>query len=359
MNKTENKEASTSALFDPSMLMLRKARDGLYESFYFRGNSSDDTQAFLLKHNFLRRHGERGVRVEITVVAFNRRTGVVHTAQDFEELSQTAFSHQTRGQQWDAMSMHLASGTFFEITREKVRGRLYGAEGVVTWEFDLTRQNEVLYHFPHSRLYQLPLPRKKVLTRDISVQYQGALVFTDFAAEGFFKGEVSHNWGTEHAREYAYAACSIFPNESDVYFAGFTAQLALVSGLVKLPRLSFGALKYEGKWLYFNALNRSYQQEVMGLSDYQWSVILCNDDYRLEVGVDGFNPRIEPWVALNYEQPSGRRVVVKSTQFAHGHLKLFDSKSGTLIKECRSEAFSLETLQPDSVPLSRGGIGKL
>lgn len=112
MNKTENKEASTSALFDPSMLMLRKARDGLYESFYFRGNSSDDTQAFLLKHNFLRRHGERGVRVEITVVAFNRRTGVVHTAQDFEELSPTAFSHQTRGQQWDAMSMHLASGTF-------------------------------------------------------------------------------------------------------------------------------------------------------------------------------------------------------------------------------------------------------
>lgn len=344
-------------MLDPVALMLPKARDGLYESFYFRGNSLDGRRAFWLKHNFLRRHGERGVSLDVALVLFDRDAGTVHVAQDREDLSPQSFHALCRGKHWDAISANIASGSFFEITRERLRGKLHTVEGVAAWDLALQRSDDVLYHFPHSRLYQLPLPKKKVLTRDSRLHFSGSLSVGEVTMSGEFRGVGGHNWGSEHAHEYAYAACNMFREDDSACFDGFTARLALVAGLLRTPRLSMAALRHDGKWHHFNALSRTYQQEVEALSDYQWAVVLKNDTHRLELQVDGANPRIEPWVALHYEHPGGARSVVKNTKFASGRLRLFEGGGEVPVVELSSDCFELETLLPGNVPGSRGFVG--
>lgn len=344
-------------MLDPVSLMLPRARDGLYESFYFRGNSRDGRQAFWLKHNFLRRHGERGVLLESTLVLFDRANGAVHVAQDREDLSPQSFVALCRTRHWDSISANMASGSFFEIGRERLWGKLHTTEGSAAWDVALSRSDETFYHFPHSRLYQLPLPKKKLLTRDSRLHFKGSFRVGEVVLDGEFVGVSGHNWGTEHAHEYAYAACNIFREDESACFDGFTARLALAAGLLRSPRLSMAALKLKGEWHYFNALSRTYQQDVRALSDYQWSVVLKNESHRLELQVDGANPRIEPWVALHYDHPGGARSVVKNTKFASGRLQFFELAGKEPLIELSSDCFELETLLPDNVPAGRGFVG--
>jgi len=342
---------------DPAALIMARARDGLYESFYFRGNRLDGQQAFWLKHNLLRRHGERGVLVEVTLVLFNRASGEVVTAHDREDLSPQAFSALARSRHWEVLSANLASGSFFEINREKVRGKLHTSRGSAAWDVALTRSDEVLYHFPHPRLYQLPFPKKKILTRDAHMRFCGKFVVGDKVVEGEFVGVNGHNWGTEHAHEYAYAGCNMFREDAGACFDGFTAKLALAAGLVRTPHLSLAALKVNGSWHYFNALSRAYQQSVDALHDYHWSMTLKNATHRLELSVDGANPRVEPWVALHYEHPGGARSVVKNTKFASGRLQLFENGQHHALAQLSSDCFDLETLLPGNTPMDRAYVG--
>jgi hypothetical protein len=344
-------------MLDPVSLVLPRARDGLYESFYFRGNSEDGRQAFWLKHNLLRRHGERGVLLETSLVLFDRATTQVHVAHDREDLSPQSFNALARSRHWETLSASLASGSFFEISRECLHGKLHTTRGRAGWDLKLGRSDDVLYHFPHARLYHLPLPKKKVLTRDSFMHFSGSLSVGDVSMSGNFVGVNGHNWGTEHAHEYAYAGCNLFREDATACFDGFTARLALAAGLLRTPRLSLAAFRLDGEWHHFNALSRSYQQDVQALSDYQWSITLKNETHRLEVTVDGANPRIEPWVALHYEHPGGARSVVKNTKFARGKLRFFEQGKESPLAELSSDCFELETLLPSNEPHDRGYVG--
>lgn len=336
-------------MIDPVALVMARARDGLYESFYFRGNSRDGRHAFWLKHNLLRRHGERGVALEIGLILYDRVSGEVQVAHDSEDMSPQAFNAFARTRNWDALSGNMASGSFFAISRERLNGRLHTSRGHAAWDLALQRSDDVLYHFPHSRLYQLPLPKKKVLTRDSRMSFSGTLRVGDVSLSGEFVGVNGHNWGTEHAHEYAYAGCNLFHEDADACFDGFSARLALAAGLVRTPHLSLAALRYGGEWHHFNALSRCYQQDVRMLSDFHWSIVMKNDTHTLELSVDGGNPRLLPWVALNYLHPGGVRSVVKNTKFARGRLRLA-THEGEAVAELNSDCFELETLLPANIP---------
>lgn len=344
-------------MIDPVAFALPAARDGLYESFYFRGTSSDGRHAFWLKHNLLRRHGERGVTLENALILFDRQNGRVEALYDKEDMSPQAVAGFLRSGHWEQAAANFASGSFFEISCEGLRGRLHTAQGQASWTLALTRSDEVLYHFPHDRLYHLPWPKKKVITRDCFLRFRGRLSCAGLDIEGEFLGMNGHNWGTEHAYEYAYADCNLFREEPGAYFDGFSVKLALARGLVKTPFLSMASLKLDGRWHHFNALSQIWKQRVTALDDYRWRFALHNDTHRLEVSIDGRNPRIEPWVALHYDHPAGARSVVKNTKFASGRLRLFVHDSTEPVRELTSEHFELETLLPGNIPGGKGYVG--
>lgn len=344
-------------MIDPAALMMARARGGLYESFYFRGNSLDGKQAFWLRHNLLRRDGERGVMLEVTLVLFDRKSGEVVTAHDREDLSPASFSALSRSQSWETLSANLASGSFFEINRERVRGKLHTLRGSASWEAVLARSDEVLHHLPHAQLYALPFPKSKILTRDVYMQFKARFSVGNKVVEGEFIGVNGHGWGREYAHEYAYAACNQFNEEAGACFEGFSAKLALAAGFLRTPYFSLAALKTQGEWHYFNALSRTYQPRVHALHDYQWSVTLRNATHRLEVLVNGENPRLLPWVALHDGQPDSTRSVVKSTRFASGRVQLFENGQSSSVFELSSDGFELETVLPANIPADRTYIG--
>jgi hypothetical protein len=344
-------------MIDPVGFALPGARNGLYESFYFRGASSDGRHAFWLKHNLLRRDGQSDVMLEIAFVIFDRVTGEAEVVYDKEVLSTAAFATFSRSGRWEQASANFATGSFFSISREKLRGKLHTSHGTAQWELALNRSDEVLYHFASDRLYRLPWPKKKIITRDCFLRFSGRISCAGITVEGDFLGMNGHNWGTEHAHEYAYADCNRFAEEEGACFDGFTARLAVARGLIKSPYLSMCSLKTGGRWHHFNALSASWKQRVGALDDYRWIVTFINDTHRLELNVDGQNPRIEPWVALHYDHPGGARSVVKNTKFARGTLQLFDAANGGLITALSSDFFELETLLPGNLPTSKGYAG--
>lgn len=344
-------------MIDPVAFALPNARDGLYESFYFRGVSHDGRHAFWLKHNLLRRHGERGVTVENAFVIFDRVTGESEVIYDKDELNPAAVSAFLRSGHWEQASANFASGSFFSISREALKGKLHTSRGSASWELALDRSDEVLYHFPNERLYRLPWPKKKIITRDCFLRFKGRISCAGITVDGDFLGMNGHNWGTEHAYEYAYADCNRFAEDTEACFDGFSVKVALARGLVKSPFLSMCSLRLDQRWHHFNALSVSWKQRVEALDDYRWIATFHNATHRLELNIDGQNPRVEPWVALHYDHPGGARSVVKNTKFATGRLRLYTLDGVTPERELTSQFFELETLLPGNMPTGKGYVG--
>lgn len=339
-------------------LPLQRPGTGLYESFYFRGTAPDGRTAFWLKHNLLRYRGERTVWVENALVLFDRGARATRTLYQKEELGPDAAARLfAEARDWDHLSFRFANGSFFEISRERLRGRIQAEDGDATWELTLERSDEVLYHLSRDRLYTLPLPKKKLLTRDIRLGFDGTLRGRDMSFAGRFLGMNGHNWGTEHAHAYAYANCAEFTGGEDAFFDGLSVKLALAGGRLKTPWLSLAALKVDGRWHRFDSLLAAMRHPVSALSDFRWSAQLTNATHRLQVEIDGGTPQNEPWVALHYQHPDRRVSVVKNTKFAALTLRLFERRATTPLRELTSGVCELETLLPSNLPRGPGYVG--
>lgn len=345
-------------MINPVTFVLPMARDGLYESFYFRGSSADGRYAFWLKHNLLRYHGDDTVVVENALMLFVRGESRVRAVYDKAAFSAAEFGQRTASTHWEQFRCQLHEGSAFAIGRDRLTGELHSEGGRAAWALALTRSDEVLYHFPHERYYTLPWPKKKILTRDCRLRFQGRLQCEDLTIEGEFIGMNGHNWGTEHAWRYAYADCTRFTDVEEACFDGFSVQLALAGERIKTPYLSMASLKWAGQWIHFNSLLKAPRQEVNALTDYRWALTLNNKQHRLEVDCDGADPGRLPWVGLHYDHPGGKRSVVKNTKFAKLRLRLYAHDRHRPLVELTSDDAELETLLPDNRPTNAGYVGR-
>lgn len=331
---------------------------GLYESFYFRGTSADGKHAFWLKHNMLRYKGSGDVRLEGALILFDRNANKTSAVYSYEVVDAERFARMSdQAKDWEHVALQLRNGSSVQTGRNYLSGHIVGEGGQARWDLQVQRSGMKLKPFPHESMYRLPWPANKVLTRDCHVDFHGSLWAGDLAFSGSFHGMNGHNWGTSHARTYAYANCAQFRGRDSAYFDGFTAQVPLAGGLLLTPKLSIGCLHARGRWHIFNSLRRVAANPVPRLDDWGWKVELSNDSHRLEVDVDGASPRELPWVALHYENPNRHRSTIKSTKFASLKLRLL-RRSGEVEDELFSDACEFETLLPHNRPTGDGYIGR-
>lgn len=346
-------------MIDPVAIQLLQtpALSGLYESFYFRGTSTDGRFGWWLKHNLLRQQGESRVLVENALITFDRNTCSVRVAHQQEFVD--ADDLQARlggGNNWDYVHFTFASGAYFRISRDHIEGRINDKIGA-SWQLSLTRSDETLWHYPYDLLYRAPFPKKKVLTRDCHLVSEGKVQCGDQRLNSEYTGMNGHNWGSEHAHAYAYADCCEF-DEGDAYFDAFSARVAIAGGLITTPFFSMASLQWGGEWFHFNDFLASLRQKVALLNDYRWSATLKNRTHLLELDIDGERPDKEPWVGLHYAHPSGKISVVKNTKFARGTLRLYDRHRHKLLIELNTDRFELETLLPNNRPSGPDYQGK-
>ncbi len=334
-------------MINPSLVKLNlNPRDkGLYESFYFRGTSRDGRFGFWLKHNLLRHVKDRFVAIECALILFDKQTNQVQAVHDKEIVSDYEYQSLPfmKTHDWDSLEYTFAHGSQFSIQDELLHGKIQAHNGKAQWNFKLKRSHESLFHFSPVSLYSLPWPKKKILTREIHLEFSGEITINGQIVKADFVGMNGHNWGTEHAHQYAYANCNVWDKGEIAYFDGFSAKVN-VTGKVATPYLSMASFKLDDDWYHFNRLQDAWRGSVSKLSDYAWALKLANQTHILQIDIDGASPSKLPWVALNYQHPNRAVSVVKNTKFARGMVRLIDKRTNHAIKELTSDYFELETL---------------
>lgn len=337
-------------MIEPStvQLNLKKRNQGLYESFYFRGNSEDGKWGFWLKHNLFRFHHDRYVIVSNHFILFNRdscQTDIYHVEEkltDYEYLNYPGF----QAKNWDDCSFEFSEGSYFKITKDKLSGQIIQDGKSLSWKLHLDRSDMTYYHFPQKWFYKGFFPKKKILTRDCFLGFKGTIKSSgDETIETSFMGMNGHNWGKEHAHQYFYANCNQFHQDKNIYFDGFSAKLALLRGKVKTPYLSGCSLYMKGKWYHFNEVYASMNHDVNSNHNHHWEVSFVNKDHQLNVCVYG-GPSEMPWAKLDYDHPDHKVSHIGNTKFAKGELELMERKSGTHLALLTSKHFELETCFP-------------
>lgn len=327
-------------------LTLTPRNRGLYESFYFRGNSRDGRYGFWLKHNLLRFKNDRFVTIECSLLLFDKNICNTKILKVAERLTDYEYSRHPSLQEgdWDNLSFRFQNGSYFKISRQELSGQINSDIGQARWTLDLERSNNVYHHFSNNWFYTSFFPKKKILTRDTFITFTGEIKSgSDEEWRGEFYGMNGHNWGKEHAFAYAYANCNQFNNNQVAYFDALSAKIVFLNGTIKSPYLSLASLRIGDKWYNFNSVATSFCHRVKKLSQKEWCAEFRNKNYILRIDIDGNEPQT-PWVALNYLHPSRKNSVVNNTKFAKGSLTLIKKETGEEIAKLDSEYFELETL---------------
>lgn len=320
------------------------SKKGLYESFYFRGNSLQSGQSFWLKHNLLIFKKSLSAQVESILIFFDKDSKAINIYKLETEISldQLELVKSQAKNSWEDISFKFPNESFFKIEKNKLQGKLITEIGTVSWDFDLTKSNINYFHFPKDKYYRWPFPKKKIITNDIDVLFSGKIVINDQTFSDNFKGMNGHNWGTEHAYLYQYANCNQFMNGEDAFFDGFSAKI-LLGKIIKSPYLSSCGLKIGKDWFYFNDMMALWKHDLKELKEKSWAVTFENEKYLLSVEI---SDEKHDWAHLNYHHPDHKVSVINNTKFASGTLRLVSKNDCTIVKELKSDFFELESLIP-------------
>ena len=333
-------------MIQPNLIITSKnhLKSGIYESYYFRGNHIDGNLSFWLKHNLIIFSGNPEIRFDSTIIIFDKQQKLSTSYQLAEIFSISDFEKQTQNiDSWDEFKFNFRNGSNISISNQLLKGKIQTIDGEVSWDLNLNPSNQTYYHFSKDWFYHGFFPKKKILTRDIDLTFNGIINTPSLKMEGNFKGLNGHNWGKEHAYRYAYGNCNQFLEDSNAYFDGFSAKITLGPGLIKSPFLSSCSLKTKKRWYHFNNVIKSYQHKVIIVDKYLWHVEFISSEFVMEVKIEGLNV---PWIELNYDHPSRRISKVNNTKYANGSIIIKNRTNKNIVESLSSDFFELESLIP-------------
>ncbi|PTQ89033.1 hypothetical protein [Agitococcus lubricus] len=331
----------------PLQIQAKTTHRGLYESFDFRGVSADERYAFILRHTFSRPWLARG-HLEVSLLCFDRQTRQTICVSEQEELRPEQEKQLLLLKDWQNCTFSLGSGSFFTIQRDNLRGKLHTSQGSISWSLRLYRQDKTVHSFPPNLCINRLWPRQQVSICDRQLKYLGKIQHHALDIAGEFLGTNHHYAGHGYPLEYASAQGRHFAEDKDAYFYGLSSRLH-VGQVLKTPYLSMASLYVYGRWYNFRQLSRSFRHQLEALDNFRWRIQFSNQDYGLEVDVNGQNPRLTAWAGWHVPQPTGSRVVVKATPFAQAKLTLYSKTNMATIASLTTQSMELRTLLPENL----------
>lgn len=324
-------------------------RRGLREQLAFVGCSGDGQTGFRVVLELRRPKGSRDIDLDVVIAAFDRRTGEVQCMHDQETVSWKALRQTSKAGDWRHFSANFASGSFLVLQGGVLRGRLHTRRGSAAFELTLTGDGASFQPYASERMQQLPvLPGLDLPSQRMTLA--GQVACAGMVLKGEFQGACWHEWSSRHAEEQASAFCNRFARDESAFFSGISLRYNVVGEWLQVPYLSMASLFAGGEWYHFNSALRAASHAVTALDNYRWLATFENRWHRLEVTIDGANPRVEPWLGIYEASPGGQFVVAKNTLFAAGKLRLYERANDRQLLELGSEHFCLETRWPAKPP---------
>jgi hypothetical protein len=295
---------------------------GIYESNYLKANSPDGERALWIKHNALVPVEGTGVG-EFWAIAYRRGAAPVVVKRE------VAWSEVDA----DASALRLACGDI-SLAPDRARGKIAS----IAWDVRLSGVQPALFHLPYARMYTGSFPKKKLLTPQPNLRFDGELTVAGerWAVDGWV-GLRGHNWGTEHAHSYAYGSVNAWDDGSaERTVDGFTVRIRLggrtspwlTAAVGRAPEVRKNRLRH---WLGAGSVELTRWEA-------RWPRARGGQPVRLEMTADP-----STYAGLRYAHPDGRESYCYNTKFADVRYEVGGER-------WTSRCGELEVLLPEPAP---------
>lgn len=200
--------------------------------------------------------------------------------------------------------------------------------------------------FPYEVMLSAPFPKFKLVTPHPVLRFDGEIsAWGERIEVDGWLGMQGHNWGKEHALEYAWGQCNFVDGNSAPMCSveGFTARIKL--GPITTPALSAMVVRRGGREYRFDRLVDTWRQDAT-IDDMSWSLRLRGRDGEAHLLMDS-DP--EDMACLRYMNPSGRPSYCFNSKLARTKLRVNPINEEGF--ECSSgHGGALEFLRPQPDP---------
>lgn len=304
---------------------------GHVESYFLRANHPSRPLAFWVKLTVLAPLVGDPV-VETWFIAFDGETGSTFAHRDTHPLDRHALAES------------LAAGTYrFDL----LGGRLVGQAGSAAFNLSFTPSSGPIGAsvsiFPFGWMLTAPFPKSKLVTPVPTAAFVGTVdcFGQQWTVDGWL-GMQGHNWGKEHAPEYAWGQC-IFPGGEPTMVEGFTGRIRLGSRLS--PRLSALVVRRGEREYRFDTIVDLWRQEAT-ITEQRWTLRMRGRDGEARLRMDASG---RPMACLGYGNPDGRLSYCFNSKLADTLLEV--SPRGGADFRCQSaHGGALELLRSEPDP---------
>lgn len=276
-------------------------RGGHVESYFLRANDPHRPRALWIKATILAPlDGEPAA--ELWFIHFDGETGRTRALRETWPLEGTTFATAV-----DRFRIAVGRAQFDLAADGGTRGEIEGDGGPCRWDLSFERPDtpvaRTLSLFPSRLMVDGPFPRSKPLTPFPALRFRGSLDLSGetVSVDGWW-GMQGHNWGREHAFEYAWGQC-LFPGEDgvpDAMVEGFTGRVRVAGRLT--PRLSALVVQRGERTYRFDRIFDYWRQQAT-VEGWRWALRLRGADGEASLTMDA---AARPLVCLGYRNPDGR-----------------------------------------------------
>ena len=302
---------------------------GHVESYFLRANDPSRPRALWLKATIFRPL-QGDPEAETWCIWFDGDHDRTWAHRSTRPLSEARFPSGSSGE------IRIGPALFHLGSSGSAKGGLDRGGESCRWDLRWTRvpgpMGDPLSTYPHQAMIEGPFPKSKTLTPFPALDFAGSV---DCLGERIdlagWRGMQGHNWGQEHAFEYAWGQC-LFPGGDgrvEAMVEGFTGRIRLAGR--PTPRMSALVVRHGAQTYRFDRVFDFWRQKV-AIDDFRWTVGLSGDDgtARLEMDAGG-----RLMVCLGYRNPDGRMSYCFNSKLARTTLRV--EPRGAAAFECRSE----------------------
>lgn len=295
-------------------------------------------QAFWLRMQSAGRGVAAAQTMTVSLATFRRDSNRAILVQDSEVMPAAAKRAWRRGGDWAALQYNWQSGSFLSADAGALRTRLFTARGQASARLQSL-------HAGAGAVLGWPLGGLDV--RDAA--WQGELSTAGQQVEGGFEGATWQHWGRLVVPGQAMAHCRHFTDRPDAAFFGL-GQIVLPQGQRREAlALGLGRLVVAGETILFDRWWPAPTVDAPRFDNYRWLATMVNRDCRLEISIDGGNPRLVPWLELDDLLPGGGSRLLRVTPFAAFRLRLFRRGRAEPLHDLRSPGGLLMMAVPGAI----------
>ena len=293
-------------------LRFSQGQHGRVESYFLRANDPNRPRAFWLKATVLAPLKGPAV-AEVWFIWFDGENNKTFAHRQTVPFDQAQFSEVGGGLLINAGGNHFRLAANGKSTGSMLRNQVK-ATWDLTWQSSENSIADRLSIFPWKVLRTGPFPKSKLLTPYPSLLFSGQIIVDNELIEiSKWPGMQGHNWGKEHAFEYAWGQC-LFPAETgkpDVMVEGFSGRIKL--GKTISPRMSALVVRAGNKTYQFNTIFDYWRQQAQ-VDSRRWTVKLQGKDGVASLTMDAGKM---PLACLGYYNPDGHLSYCLNTKLAH------------------------------------------